>query len=337
MLTGLTNGFGYVIISVFHSKGVGNMTLQQISYALTISECGSMNRAAEKLGISQPTLTSAVRELEKELGLSIFLRTHKGAVPSAEGLEFLQSAGQLFRQYELIQEKFIHKEKKRRFGVSTQHYSFAVSAFIQTVKQFGTLEFEFAVRETETLNIIRDVASLRSEIGVLYISNYNRKPIEKNLEENELTFTELVRCKAYVYLWKGHPLANETSISLEQLEPYPCLSFEQNGKDGYLYAEEILSENIYPRMIKATDRAAMGEMMRELNGYTLCSGILCEELGGNEYTVVPFREDTDNPNSIMEIGYIRKKHGVLSEIGQTYITELKKSLAINAGEQSFGG
>ena len=313
------------------------MTLQQISYALTISECGSMNRAAEKLGISQPTLTSAVRELEKELGLSIFLRTHKGAVPSAEGLEFLQSAGQLFRQYELIQEKFIHKEKKRRFGVSTQHYSFAVSAFIQTVKQFGTLEFEFAVRETETLNIIRDVASLRSEIGVLYISNYNRKPIEKNLEENELTFTELVRCKAYVYLWKGHPLANETSISLEQLEPYPCLSFEQNGKDGYLYAEEILSENIYPRMIKATDRAAMGEMMRELNGYTLCSGILCEELGGNEYTVVPFREDTDNPNSIMEIGYIRKKHGVLSEIGQTYITELKKSLAINAGEQSFGG
>ena len=313
------------------------MTLQQISYALTISECGSMNRAAEKLGISQPTLTSAVRELEKELGLSIFLRTHKGAVPSAEGLEFLQSAGQLFRQYELMQEKFIHKEKKRRFGVSTQHYSFAVSAFIQTVKQFGTLEFEFAVRETETLNIIRDVASLRSEIGVLYISNYNRKPIEKNLEENELTFTELVRCKAYVYLWKGHPLANETSISLEQLEPYPCLSFEQNGKDGYLYAEEILSENIYPRMIKATDRAAMGEMMRELNGYTLCSGILCEELGGNEYTVVPFREDTENPNSIMEIGYIRKKHGVLSEIGQTYITELKKSLAINAGEQSFGG
>ena len=337
MLTGLTNGFRCVIISVFHSKGVGNMTLQQISYALTISECGSMNRAAEKLGISQPTLTSAVRELEKELGLSIFLRTHKGAVPSAEGLEFLQSAGQLFRQYELMQEKFIHKEKKRRFGVSTQHYSFAVSAFIQTVKQFGTLEFEFAVRETETLNIIRDVASLRSEIGVLYISNYNRKPTEKHLEENELSFTELVRCKAYVYLWKGHPLANETSISLEQLEPYPCLSFEQNGKDGYLYAEEILSENIYPRMIKATDRAAMGEMMRELNGYTLCSGILCEELGGNEYTVVPFREDTENPNSIMEIGYIRKKHGVLSEIGQTYIDELKKSLAINAGEQSFGG
>lgn len=306
------------------------MTLQQIHYALTISESGSMNKAAEKLGISQPTLTSAVRELEKELGVSIFMRTHKGAVPSAEGQGFLQNAGQLFRQYELIQEKYINKEKKRRFGVSTQHYSFAVSAFIQTVKQYNTLEFEFAVRETETLDVIRDVADLRSEIGVLYISNFNRKPIEKQLEENELIFTELVRCKAYVYLWKGHPLANEPSISLEQLEPYPCLSFEQNGRDGYLYAEEILSENIYPRMIKATDRATMGEMMQQLDGYTLCSGILCKELSGNDYMVVPFREDSENPNSVMEIGFIRKKSSQLSEIGETYISELKKSLEVNA-------
>ncbi|MCR5142569.1 MAG: LysR family transcriptional regulator [Ruminococcus sp.] len=305
------------------------MTLQQINYALTISECGSMNKAADKLGISQPTLTSAVRELEKELGLTIFMRTHRGAVPSAEGLEFLQNAGQLYRQYELIQEKYINHEKKRRFGISTQHYSFAVSAFINTVKQYNTLEFEFAVRETETLSIIRDVAELKSEIGVLYISNFNRKPIAKQLEENELVFRELVRCKAYVYLWKEHPLANEPSISLVQLVPYPCLSFEQNGKEGYLYAEEILSENIYPRMIKATDRAAMGEMMQQLNGYTLCSGILCKELGGDDYRVVPFREDNDNRNSIMEIGYITKKNIQLSAIGETFIRELKKSLELN--------
>ena len=308
------------------------MTIQQISYAVMISKSGSMNKAAEKLGISQPTLTSAVRELEKELGFEVFMRTHKGAVPTAEGLEFLQSAGQLLRQYELIEEKYINSEKKRRFGVSTQHYSFAVSAFIQTVKKYNTLEFEFAVRETETLDVIRDVASMRSEIGVLYISNFNRKPIEKQLEENELTFCELIRCKAYVYLWKEHPLANETSISLEQLEPYPCLSFEQNGKDSYLYAEEILSENIYPRMIKATDRAAMGEMRMELYGDTHGSGILCKERGGDDYRVVPFREDTENPNSIMEIGYIRKKNGSLSEIAEVYIDELKRSLEKNAGQ-----
>ena len=306
------------------------MTLQQIHYALMIGEYGSMNKAADKLGISQPTLTSAVRELEREIGSEIFLRTSRGAVPTAEGEEFLKSVGQLYRQYELVCEKFVDKDIKRKFGVSTQHYSFAVSAFIETVKQFGTLEFEFAIRETETLNVIRDVGSLRSEIGVLYISNFNRKPITKLLEENELEFIGLIKCRAYVYMWRGHPLAEEQSIGLEQLAPYPCLSFEQNGKNGYLFAEEILSENIYPRMIKATDRAAMGELMKELNGYTLCSGILCEEMNGSDYVVVPFREDSENPNSIMEIGYIRKKHGVLSEIGERYVEELKRSLKKNA-------
>lgn len=313
------------------------MTLQQIHYALMISEYGSMNKAAEKLRISQPTLTSAVRELEREIGTEIFLRTPKGAVPTADGEEFIRSVGQLYRQYELVCEKFVDKDIKRKFGVSTQHYSFAVSAFIETVKQFGTLEFEFAIRETETLNVISDVGSLRSEIGVLYISNYNRKPITKLLEENELGFTELINCRAYVYMWRGHPLAGEPSIGLEQLAPYPCLSFEQNGKNGYLFAEEILSENIYPRMIKATDRAAMGELMKELNGYTLCSGILCEEMNGSDYVVVPFREDSENQNSIMTIGYIRKKHGSLSEIGERYIEELKASLRKNAKTALSGG
>ena len=306
------------------------MTIQQIGYALAISECGSMNKAAEKLHTSQPALTSAVRELEKELGISIFLRTPKGAVPTSEGAELLQNMGQLYRQYEMLCEKYIDKDMKRKFGVSTQHYSFAMSAFIETVKHYNTLEFEFAVRETETLNVIRDVGSLKSEIGVLYISNYNRKPIQKLFDENELSFTELLRCKAYVYLWKGHPLANESSICLEQLEPYPCLSFEQNGRDGYLYAEEILSEKIYPRTIKATDRAAMGELMKALGGYTLCSGILCEEMNGSDYVVVPFRDDSDNPNSIMEIGYITKKYSSLSEIGKRYISELRKSLELNS-------
>ncbi len=302
------------------------MTLLQINYALMIKEYGSMNKAAERLGISQPTLTNAVHELEKEIGIQIFLRTHKGAVPTAEGEEFLQSAGQLFRQYELVCEKYIDKEKKRKFGVSTQHYTFAVNAFIETVKQFDTLEFDFAIRETETHKIIQDVGSLKSEIGVLYISNLNRKLIGKLLDEHELEFTELIRCPAYVYMSRQHPLANEPSLGLEQLGEYPCLSFEQNGTDGYLFAEEILSENNYPRTIKATDRAAMGELMRSLNGYTLCSGILCETAGRNDFVVVPYREDTENPNSIMEIGYITKKYSSPSEICRKYIEELKKSL-----------
>ncbi len=289
-------------------------------------EYGSMNKAAEHLGISQPTLTSAMRELEKEIGTDIFMRTSKGAVPTAEGSEFLVNAAQLYRQYELISEKYVNKQMKRKFGVSTQHYTFAVNAFIETVRQFDTLEFEFAIRETQTQKIIEDVGCLKSEIGVLYMSSYNRKLISKLLDENELTFTGLVKCRAYVYMYKGHPLAKQASIGLEQLGEYPCLSFEQDGMNSSLFAEEILSENNYPRIIKATDRAAMGELMRSLNGYTLCSGILCEELNGSDYVVVPFREDSDNRNSEMEIGYIRKKHGSLSEIGEKYIAKLKKCL-----------
>lgn len=306
------------------------MTIQQINYALTIMECGSMNKAAHKLGISQPTLTSAMRELESEIGFEIFLRTHKGAVPSSEGSEFLRSVGQLYRQYELVCEKYIDREMKRKFGVSTQHYTFVVNAFIETVKQFGTLEFDFAIRETETLRVIEDVGRSKSEIGVLYISNFNRKVINKLLEENELEFTGLIKCDAYVYMYKDHPLANYKEISLEQLEPYPCLSFEQNGENSYLFAEEILSENNYPRTIKATDRAAMGELMRSLNGYTLCSGILSKQHGSSDYVVVPFKGDSDNPNSIMEIGYIRRKYGSTGEICERFISELKKSVSADA-------
>lgn len=312
------------------------MTLQQINYALMISECGSMNKAADKLGISQPTLTGAVRELESEIGTEIFLRTHKGAVPTAEGTEFLKSVGQLYRQYELVCEKYVNKDMKRRFGVSTQHYTFAVNAFIETVRHFGTLEFEFAIRETETLRIFEDVGSLRSEIGVLYISSLNRKAVTKLLEENELEFTGLIKCRAYVYMWKGHPLADEASIGLSQLEPYPCLSFEQSGANGGIFAEEILSENIYPRTIKATDRAAMGQLMKKLGGYTLCSGIICEEKN-SDYVVVPFRDDADNPNSIMEIGYIRKKNSKLSEIGERYVRELSVILNNNAKTEPVSG
>ncbi len=302
------------------------MTILQIKYVLTIKEYGSMNRAAEHLGISQPTLTSAVHELEKEIGIQIFLRTHRGAVPTSEGEDFLQGAAQLYRQYELVCEKYAGKEKKRKFGVSTQHYTFAVNAFINTVKQFDTLLFDFAIRETQTHNVIKDVGSLKSEIGVLYISNLNRKLINKLLDEYELEFTELIKCHAYVYMYSGHPLAKETSLSLEQLGQYPCLSFEQDGTDGYIFAEEILSENNYPRTIRATDRAAMGELMRSLNGYTLCSGILSNDGSANEYVVVPYREDSENPNSVMEIGYITKKYGPRSEICLRYIQELKTSL-----------
>ena len=303
------------------------MTLQQIFYALTISEMGSMNKAAEALYIAQPSLTSAIRELERDAGIIIFSRTRKGVVPTKEGEEFLVYARQVYQQYELLQQKYGEKGNvKRKFGVSTQHYSFAVKAFVETVKKFDTRTYEFAIRETKTYDVIQDVGSLRSEIGILYLSDFNRKIIERMFRDNGVEFHHLIECNAYVYLWKNHPLANEKSIRFEQLEDYPCLSFEQGEKGSFYFAEEILSTNEYARTIKACDRATMLNLMVGLNGYTLCSGIICNELNGSDYVVVPFESDEENKNSIMEIGYITKQHSILSEIGEIYISEVKNYL-----------
>ncbi len=303
------------------------MTLQQIRYAITIADTGSMNKSADILFVSQPSLTSAIKELEKETGINIFLRTSKGVIPTNEGMDFLMRARQVYQQYELLTDKYsMAGNHKRKFGVSTQHYSFAVKAFVETVKKFDTLNFEFAIRETKTLDVISDVGNLASEIGILYKSNYNRKIINKLLNENELGFYPLINCHAYVYLWKNHPLANEKEISLEQLYDYPCLSFEQGSGSSVYLAEEILGEKEYSRIIKSNDRATQLNLMVGLNGYTLCSGIICEELNGGDYVAVPFKEDEDNRNVIMEIGYIAKKNSRLSDIAEVYIDEVQKYL-----------
>lgn len=303
------------------------MTLQQIFYVITISDFESMNKAAQALFISQPTLTSAVKELEAEVGINIFQRSGKGTVLTAEGKEFLVYARQLYQQYELLCGRYTNPQNiKRKFGVSSQHYSFAVKAFVETVKQFDILSYEFAMREGKTTEVIDDVSTLKSEVGILYLNDFNRKVINKYLRDNDLEFHHLINCKAYVYLWKNHPLAKKKSISFNELTDYPCLSFEQGEKGSFYFAEEILSTNEYPQIIKVTDRSTMLNLMVGLGGYTLCSGIICEELNGSDFVAVPFSEDSDNPNPAMEIGYIIKKQNPLTPTGKIYIEEMIKYL-----------
>ncbi len=296
---------------------------------ITISEAGSLNKAAEILYISQPSLTSSVQELEKELGIRIFHRSGRGVSLTQDGAEFLLYARQIYNQYESVLEKYGKSQNlKKKFGVSTQHYSFAVKAFVEMVKHFDTSEYEFAIRETRTKDVIGDVSSMRSEIGIIYLSDFNRAAINKILKINNLEFHHLIDCRAYVYLWSGHPLAGNESISLDELKEYPCLSFEQGEASSFYFAEEILCTKEYPRTIKACDRATMLNLMIGLNGYTLCSGIICEELNGDDYKAVPFQEDSVDESSIMEIGYITKKNNILSNIASRYIKEVKKYLLL---------
>jgi DNA-binding transcriptional LysR family regulator len=304
------------------------MTLQQLRYVIGIAEMGSFNKAAEKLYVSQPSLTAAVRDLEDELNILIFNRSSRGVSLTSEGEEFVAYSRELMEHFESVLEKYgkIGKRKKK-FGVSTQHYSFAVKSFVETVKLFDTEKYDFAIRETRTKEVIEDVAAFKSDIGILYLSDFNRKIISNLLDARDLEFHKLIDCKAYVYLWKNHPLANNKYITLKQLDDYPCLSFEQGDDGSFYFAEEILSTNEYKRTIKANDRATMLNLMVGLNGYTLCSGIICEELNGEDFRAVPFKDKSDEAHSVMEIGYICKRNMLLGLVGERYVENLERYLS----------
>lgn len=296
------------------------MTLAQLRYTITVAGASSMNEAARKLFISQPSLSAAIKELEEEVGVELFKRTNRGISVTLEGEEFIGYARQVVEQYNLIESKYILKENtKKKFGVSMQHYTFAVKAFVEMVKQFGMDEYEFEIHETKTYDVIEDVKNCKSEIGILYLNDFNKKVLTKLFHESAVEFHELLKCHIYVYLWKGHPLASKEEITLEELEEYPCLSFDQGHNNSFYFAEEVLSTYDYKRLIKANDRATFLNLMIGLNGYTLCSGIMCEELNGSDYCAIKLKSD-----EIMTIGYIARKGVQVSPLGKKYLEEISK-------------
>lgn len=307
------------------------MTLQQLKYIIGVSEVGSFNKAAEQLYVSQPSLTAAIKEVENEFNISLFIRSSKGISLTNEGKEFVQYARQVYAQYDNLLDRFdSSRKRKKRFAVSCQHYSFCVKAFIDMVKNLkkeegSSDEYEFAINETRTLTVIDDVSNMRSEIGILNLSDFNRSALTKVFKSNELVFEPLVFCNAFVYLWKKHPLAKKESLTFEDLKDYPCLMFDQNASSSFYYAEEILAEKDYSKIIRTTDRATNLNLMKGLNAYCLCSGIISNELNGDDYIAVPFI-DKENTTNCQEIGFITKKNMVLSHAGQKYLEELKKYL-----------
>ena len=299
------------------------MTLQQLRYVIEVAKTGSMNVAAKQLFVSQPSLSMAIRELENDVHISIFERTTKGVVITAEGEEFLGYARQIINQVELLEDKYIEAGQiKKKFGVSAQHYSFAVKAFVEMVKDFDMDKYEFAIREARTHDVIHDVVTGKSEIGILYTNEFNEKVLNKIFKDNQLEFIHLFTCEGYAYLWKNHPLAKKKVIALEELQDYPCLSFEQGDNNSFYFAEEILSTYDFKKTIKSNDRATNLNLMVGLNAFTLCSGIICEELNGSDYIAVKLVEEVT-----MDIGYIKRTHMNISEIGELYIKEIKKYMS----------
>ncbi|MCB6415412.1 LysR family transcriptional regulator [Dorea acetigenes] len=296
------------------------MTLQQLKYIVTVASKGTISEAAKELYIAQPSLTSAIKELESELGITIFNRTNKGVILSVEGEEFLGYARQVIEQTNLIKEKYSGKSSgKHQFCVSTQHYSFAVEAFVELLRQYGGEEYEFRLRETQTYDIIEDVARLRSEVGLLYLNKFNETILRKTIRANDLKFQPLFIAKPHVFVSSASPLANKIAISLDDLAPYPRLSYEQGEHNSFYFSEEILSTLECKKEIVVCDRATLFNLLIGLNGYTICSGVISEELNGKNIVAVPLLVD-----DYMEIGYITHNKILPGRFANLYIESLKR-------------
>lgn len=299
------------------------MTLKQLYYITTAADTGNITEAAKRLYISQPSLTAAIHDIEEEYGITVFLRSNKGITLTPDGEEFLGYARQILEQTWLLDERYKGKGSgKLRFCVSSQHYSFVVEAFVKLLKQTGSSRYEFHMRETQTWEIIEDVAHLRSEIGVLYLNRYNETVIRKTLRDSDLEFTPLFRASPHVFIGKDNPLAAKEELTLEDLKPYPRLSYEQGSHNAFYFSEEILSTEDCDKDLVVCDRATLFNMLIGLNGYTICSGIISEELNGPNIVARPLKVD-----DYMQLGYILPKEIRPSALTSEYIRILKRLTA----------
>lgn len=297
------------------------MTLQQLKYVIEVANRGSMNEAAKRLFISQPSLSNAIKDLEEELGITIFNRSNKGISLSMEGAEFLGYARQVVEQAELLENRYLDaKPSPQHFAVSTQHYAFAVNAFVNLVREHGHDEYELALRETKTFEIIEDVKSLHSEIGVLYLNEFNSKVINKLLDAANLKFNSLFTAEPHIFISKNNPLAKQSVVTIDQLQHYPYLSFEQGEYNSFHFSEEILSTLSHPKSIRVNDRATLFNLLIGLNGYTISTGVLSSDLNGNDIIPVPLACD-----ETINVGWICHKNVALSKLASAYVEKLQEA------------
>lgn len=298
------------------------MKLQQLRYVVKVAECGSITEASRRLFVSQPSITASIRDLENEMGVHIFERTNKGVIVSEEGETFLGYARQVLDQADLLEGKYKGtSEQVPHFSVSCQHYSFAVNAFVDVIREFDAARYDFTLREEQTHEIIEDVAHMKSELGILYLSEHNREVIERMLAANELVFEGLFCATPHVFVCSDHPLAGRSSVALEDLEDYPFLSYEQGSYNSFYYSEELTSTFERRKNIRVRDRATLFNLAMGLNGYTVCSGVISHELNGPGIISIPLDVD-----EYMEIGIITRKNTTLTRYGQAYIEAIRQHI-----------
>lgn len=277
-----------------------------------------MNEAAKQLFITQPSLSNAVRDLEREMGIEIFIRNPKGITLTKDGVEFLSYARQVVEQTALLEERYKSQNATRElFSVSAQHYAFVVNAFVSLLKETDMTRYELFLRETRTWEIIDDVKNFRSEIGVLFLNSYNRDVLTKMFDDNHLTYTSLFKAHPHIFVSKSNPLAHKKSVAISDLEDFPYLSYDQGIHNSFYFSEEIMSQIHHKKSIVVSDRATLFNLLIGLDGYTIATGILNSNLNGNNIVSIPL--DVDD---VIDIVYLKHEKANLSKMGEKFIDYL---------------
>ena len=298
------------------------MRIQQLEYLEKIIEAGSINEAAKRLFLTQPSLSNAVKELENEMGIQIFQRSSGGISLTAEGREFMTYSKQILDQVNLMNERYKNsQQRKQSFSVSAQHYAFVVHAFVELIKSVNASEYQFTLRETETQNIFNDLAQFKSELGILYTNGFNQKIMQRLFKENNLVFTPLFVAKPHIFISRYNPLTSKSSVDLSDLEDYPYLSYEQGEVNSFYFSEEILSTLSHKKIIKVSDRATIFNLMVGLNGYTISSGIISSKLNDDKIVAIPLNVDDD-----ITLGWLKHRQVELSPLAERYLTMLKEHI-----------
>lgn len=302
------------------------MTLQQLKYVITISKSGSMHTAADELFITQPNLSKAIKDLELEMGITIFNRTNKGVLLTDDGTKFLSYARQVVEQANLLEDIYKNKESiKRIFAISSQHYGFVVNAFVRLVETLGKDTYEFSLRECKTYDVINDVKDGRSELGVIYFSRFNSEIMKKVISSNGLSYEFLFEAKPHVLLSKNHPLANKERLTLDDLDAYPRLSYDQGLNNSFYYSEEPHALESVSKAIVVSDRATLFNILIGLNGYTISSGMISSSLDGNNIISIPLETD-----EVMDLVYIYDSDKPMKEITKQYLAILREYISGHA-------
>lgn len=300
------------------------MRLQQLRYVIQVAESGSLTAAAQRLFITQPSLSKSIAELEDEMSITIFNRSRTGAELTEDGTRFLAYARQVIEQADLLEEEFKGGERVRRvFAISSQHYAFVVNAFVLLIEEYGAERYEFSLRESHTSGIIDDVRTQRSELGVLYRSSFNKDVITNSVHNAGLRFEALFVARPHVFVSRTNPLAQHDFLTLSDLKPYPRLSYDRGMRNSLYFAEEPLISTPADKNIVVSDRATLFNLLIGLDGYTISSGILSEMLNGRQVVAIPLKT-----RERMEIGYIYRPDRPLSPLAHRYLELLRNYVSV---------